>query len=190
LTDPAPAAAALTAPLASLSPSLAAAVAADVVALAGAVGETVGRAGGRGGASVRAKLELVTVRSCPRFHADAVGCRALVTYCGEGTLYAPSAAVARNDPRDVARRTLWEALRGERAPPTPAIAGVDPAAVVQVAPFDVLLLRGGGHPDARGGPAGDDGAVHASPHADEGTPRLLLTVDDVAVKACGEGCGC
>ena len=112
---------------------------------------------------------------------DAVGCRALVCYCGEGTLYCPAHAVTRSSTAPAA--ALLSSLLARA--PAPIIESVDPAAVIQARPFDVLLLKGSAHLHARG----VDGAVHASPHADEGAPRLLLTVDDVAVCG-GKGCGC
>ena len=170
----------MIAPLAAVSPSLAAAIAADVVALAAAVSATLPSPP----FSLRAKLELVTTQACPRFHADSVGCRALITYCGVGggTLYAPSCAVCRSRAPVGALGALAAAL----SPPAPIVQSVDPAAIVQAAPWDILLLKGSAHPDAKG----VDGAVHASPPADTSAPRLLLTVDDVSPEACGPGCGC
>lgn len=38
-------------------------------------------------AHVRAKLEVVETQSCPRWHADHVGVRLLVTYVGPGTCF-------------------------------------------------------------------------------------------------------
>ena len=169
VADPAHAAADLTAPLAAISPALAAAVSATLPSPP---------------VTLRAKLELVTTQACPRFHADSVGCRALITYCGAGggTLYDPSCAVCRSRAPVGALGALAAAL----SPPAPIVQSVDPTAIVQAAPWDILLLKGSAHPDAKG----VDGAVHASPPADPAAPQLLLTVDDVSPKACGSGCGC
>jgi hypothetical protein len=151
-----------------------------VAALAAAVAATLPTPA----TTLRAKLEIVTTQSCPRFHADSVGCRALVTYAGGGTLYAPSCAVCRSRAPVGALGALAAAL----APPAPVVQSVDTSQVVHTRPWDMLLLKGSAHPDA----GGVDGAVHASPPADPATPRLLLTVDDVPVVAggCGTGCAC
>jgi hypothetical protein len=113
---------------------------------------------------LRAKLELIAATTCPNWHADTVGARALVTYAGPGTLLVPNSAARRK----------W-ALDG-----TAAVAGVDEAQAVQAAPFDALYLKGGAAAGMHG-----MGAVHKSPAgASVGEPRLLLTVDDVPLCAC------
>lgn len=43
---------------------------------------------------LRAKLEIITRQSCPRWHADTVSIRCLCTYEGAGTLYVPNRWVA------------------------------------------------------------------------------------------------
>ena len=171
LADPAPAALLLTAGLAT-QPALRKAVLADVGLLAAAVAATLGSSSAPAPTALRAKLELITNTPCPKFHTDAVGCRALVTYCGEGTLFCDSRGVTR------APSPLG---------PTPAIAFIDPAHVSQVAAGDVLLLKGAAHADA----LSTDGAAHRSPPATPGAgARLVLTLDDVApvAPACADGC--
>jgi hypothetical protein len=44
--------------------------------------------------ALRARLEVITKQSCPRWHADSVGARCLVTYTGPGTLFVPNRCVA------------------------------------------------------------------------------------------------
>lgn len=126
---------------------------------------------------VRAKLEVLGGTPCPRWHADHVGVRLLVTYAGPGTWYVEN--------RHVQRRWLW---RGEGGV---AVGPVDEAAGVQAGACDLLLLKGHGWPGNYG-----LGAVHKSPDVGPGGrdgPRLLLTVDDVLPAAGREeedACGC
>ncbi len=106
-------------------------------------------------------LESPDDATCPRFHVDRVGIRMLVTYVGPGTEWLLHAHVDR--------RWLGEAGHGR----PDEINGVmrKGAEVQQVAPFDVILLKGEAWPGAEG-----FGAVHRSPDP-FGQPRVLLRVD-------------
>ncbi|GBF95593.1 hypothetical protein Rsub_08574 [Raphidocelis subcapitata] len=143
----------LVAPIAC--PELAAAVRADALSIAAAVYDALG-----GERPLRGKLELIRGQSCPRWHADSLSLRALVTYEGPGTWFLTSNRFARR---------AWS-LDG-----AVAVAGADEAGALQAEPCDVLYLKGNGFPGLWG-----MGAVHRSPEgASAAAPRLLLTVDDV-----------
>lgn len=108
---------------------------------------------------LRAKLEVISQQSCPRWHADTVGIRCLCTYEGPGTMFAPNRRVRRH----------WAPDGGV------AVLSVDESEAEQVDPWDLLYLKGNAFPGLFG-----MGAVHKSPEgASTEMPRLLLTVDDV-----------
>lgn len=106
-------------------------------------------------------LESPDEATCPRFHVDLVGIRMLVTYVGPGTEWLPH--------EHVDRRWLGDAGHGRRDEQTGLM--LPGARVQQVAPFDVVLLKGEAWPGAAG-----FGAVHRSPDP-AGQPRVLLRVD-------------
>ncbi|GLC36319.1 hypothetical protein PLESTB_000774400 [Pleodorina starrii] len=141
---------------------------------------------------VSAKLEVLGGTPCPRFHADHVGVRLLVSYYGQGTVYVEN--------RHARRMWLWGGDGGV------AVAAADAAAARQAGPGDLLFLKGHAAPGNYG-----MGAVHRSPDLNldpdpdigeslQPPPlRLLLTIDDVvgwaeaaaaAAGAGGQGCGC
>eukprot|EP00198_Chlamydomonas_reinhardtii_P004876 XP_001694212.1 predicted protein [Chlamydomonas reinhardtii] len=94
---------------------------------------------------VSARLEVLAGTPCPRWHADHVGVRCLVTYLGPGT------QVVEN--RHVKRRWLWGGEGGV------AVAGVAAAAPHTCAgEGDLLFLKGHAAPGNYG-----MGAVHRSP---------------------------
>ncbi|KAG2422989.1 hypothetical protein HXX76_015660 [Chlamydomonas incerta] len=94
---------------------------------------------------VSAKLEVLAGTPCPRWHADHVGVRCLVTYLGPGT------EVVEN--RHVKRRWLWDGEGGV------AVGAVEPAAPYTAAgEADLLFLKGHAAPGNYG-----MGAVHRSP---------------------------
>ncbi|KAG2426725.1 hypothetical protein HYH02_014765 [Chlamydomonas schloesseri] len=95
---------------------------------------------------VSARLEVLGGTPCPRWHADHVGVRCLVTYCGPGT------EVVEN--RHVQRRWLWGGEGGV------AVGGVaaDAADIVRAGEADLLFLKGHAAPGNYG-----MGAVHRSP---------------------------
>jgi hypothetical protein len=160
-------------------PELAEAIAADADELARMVARTTtsgeGDAASTAAGSVSARLEALSWQPCPRWHADTVGARGLVTYAGSGggTQYLANARVSR----------------GWAADGVPFVAGVRPPRQPDEAPFeaaglgDILLLKGHACPGMMG-----MGAVHRSPpmeegeeegeEHEEGAPRLVLTVDD------------
>ncbi|GFR51575.1 hypothetical protein Agub_g13908, partial [Astrephomene gubernaculifera] len=125
--------------------------------------------------AVRAKLEVLGGTPCPRFHADHVGVRLLVTYCGPGTVFVEN--------RHVRRRWLWGGAGGV------AVEAVDPAAASrgggaagsaarQAAPGDLLFLKGNAAPGNYG-----MGAVHRSPDmasmlAVDSDPDLGASLED------------
>jgi len=63
-------------------PALQRAIYDDVCSVSRTLSAALPRLRGRG---LRAKLEVITRQSCPRFHADSVGVRCLCTYEGPGT---------------------------------------------------------------------------------------------------------
>ncbi|KAG2489157.1 hypothetical protein HYH03_012383 [Edaphochlamys debaryana] len=181
----------------------------DITDLVGAYGQITGLP------SASAKLQVLGDTPCPRFHADHVRLRALVSYAGPGTLVV--------DNRHVKRRWLWGGSGGV------AVAEVAESAAQQAGEGDVVWLKGHGAAGNYG-----MGAVHRSPWLGQGAEggaegacgvgaevevgagregggrgraatagatavasapplRLLLTVDDVvgwAEEEGGEGCGC
>jgi hypothetical protein len=132
---------------------------------------TVGNGSAASASSVSARLEALSWQPCPKWHADTVGARGLVTYAGSGggTQFLPNARVSR----------------GWASDGVPFVAGVRPPRQPDEAPFeaaglgDILLLKGHACPGMMG-----MGAVHRSPpmeegeEEEEGAPRLVLTVDD------------
>ena len=105
------------------------------------------------------KILLGFVRNdmCRRFHTDVNTQRLLCTYSGEGTLWAPHAAL---NEEALERGTNEEML-------------LAPEAVQQAAEGEVLILKGALHPHS------DLGAVYhkSPPLKTEGEKRLLLRVD-------------
>ena len=119
-----------------------------------------------GSESCRIKLDLVKRQACRRFHYDYLTLRMLCTYAGAGTLW-----VAREDVHlpalDEAAGDL-DAQNGRIVP--------NPARIQSCAVGDVLWLKGALHPACDG-----VGAVHRSPFASPGSPRLVLTIDSQLV---------
>lgn len=142
-------------------PALQRAIYDDVCSVSRTLSAALPRLRGRG---LRAKLEVITRQSCPRFHADSVGVRCLCTYEGPGTWVVANRFVKRK----------WS-LDG-----TVAVVAVDEAAAEQVQAWDLLYLKGNAFPGLYG-----MGAVHKSPEgASEASPRLLLTIDDTPSCSC------
>ncbi|MEW5302082.1 MAG: hypothetical protein WDW36_004892 [Sanguina aurantia] len=111
--------------------------------------------------SVGIKLQVVSQTSCPKYHADHVGVRALVTYCGPGTWFITNRYATRE----------WHWFDADVS-----VSRVDPSKAVQAAAGDVLFLKGHTYD---GGANFGMGAVHRSPDIEEdGSPRLLLVVED------------
>ncbi|MYD97774.1 MAG: DUF1826 domain-containing protein [Gammaproteobacteria bacterium] len=105
---------------------------------------------------VGVRLETLSAPMCPRFHADHVPCRMLITLSGVGTEWIPNSDVD------------WAVFadRGTTAPPIQANR--------QIQRFTTghwSLLKGGAWND------GFDGVVHRSPHGVG--ERLLLSLDPV-----------
>ena len=104
-----------------------------------------------GYSDVKVKLEIVRGTRCPRFHVDYVPLRAICTFAGPGTVYAPA-----------------EACR------------IDGDSVIQVAESAAevactghwVFLKGNQWPGVKG-----LGAVHRSPHVSPDDLRLVVTVD-------------
>jgi len=80
-------------------PELADAIVSDCELLAGMVSRaTAGGSGGGGhsdGQAISARLEALDTQPCPKWHADTVGARALVTFAGKATEYLPNECVRR-----------------------------------------------------------------------------------------------
>ena len=95
---------------------------------------------------LRAKLEVVPAQSCPRWHADSVGARALVTYDGRGTLFAANRFAKR---RWVAVGGGGSGEDGEEGGEgggggpalVAAVAGVDEAGAREAGAGDILVLK-------------------------------------------------
>lgn len=106
----------------------------------------------------RIGIRVTTLRGpmCPRFHADQVPCRMLITACGPGTEWIAS--------DDVNRALLAD--RDTDAPPTR-----DGKDIKHLAAGNWSLLKGGTW-DGRFG-----GVVHRSPHG--ANERLLLSLDPI-----------
>jgi len=144
----------LDAPPAALSMSIDAdrlgALSEEITLASGMLSELVG--------CERVGIRVTTLRGpmCPRFHADQVPCRMLVTIRGPGTEWIPS--------DDVNRALL--ASRDTDAPPIR-----DGGDIKHLATGNWSLLKGGAW-DGRFG-----GVVHRSPHG--AGERLLLSLDPV-----------
>ena len=106
-------------------------------------------------------LESPDEATCPRFHVDRLGVRMLVTYLGSGTEWLSHEHVDRR----------WLGSPGHGRPDDQNGLMLPGAVVQQVAPFDVVLLKGEAWPGAEG-----FGAVHRSPDP-AGQRRVLLRVD-------------
>ena len=162
---------------------------------------------GKGASAVSARLEALASQPCPRWHADTVSARALVTYAGPGTQYLPNARVRRGWDRTGAPVVAGVRLDGDGGGGGGGGGGA--FAFEEAAPWDVLLLKGHAFPGMMG-----MGAVHRSPpmHAEDddegclvgdgeeeqeaaaaaaagvrrggGAVRLVLTVDDAVVPPC------
>ncbi|EFJ44539.1 hypothetical protein VOLCADRAFT_95268 [Volvox carteri f. nagariensis] len=139
-------------------------------------------AGGRY-SRVSAKLEVLGSTPCPRFHADHVGIRLLVTYYGPGTVYVENRASLGAFPWGessgmVGRGTCAAAGYGA------AVEAPDDGMTTYTYPYSSCWGRGPAnktHDDERLGRLGKHGISQPL--------RLLLTVDDV-VGHTGSGCGC
>lgn len=100
---------------------------------------------------------------CRKFHVDFVRYRMITTYTGPGTEWVPAAAVARDalaHPADCPCDANRDIVR-------------DPSAVRHAVAGDVVVMKGGLHPDGRG-------AVHRSPPiAGTGRVRVVLIASTV-----------
>ncbi len=113
-------------------------------------------------AELRAKLEVITRQSCPRWHADTLGVRALVTYQGPGTLFVRNrcAWMGAHPARCIQRRALRISWASDmqyyhHLPPrrhvrrkwgldgSVSVVSVDEAAAEQAQPWDILFLKVG-----------------------------------------------
>ena len=105
---------------------------------------------------VGVRLETLNAPMCPRFHADHIPCRLLITLSGAGTEWIPNSDVD------------WAVFAdlGTAAPPVKA-----DRQIRQLATGHWSLLKGGAWAD------GFNGVVHRSPHGDG--DRLLLSLDPV-----------
>lgn len=152
------------------------------------------RGGGAGGGEVdlvNVKLEAVENVRCPKWHADSVGLRLLITYVGQGTFFVENRHVKRS----------WDSIQGSHGDREPnffsSVVSVDDSHASQAGTGDVLLLKGHKwqapaipHLEELSlidrltlatlqGSFSGLGAVHKSPESDESERRLLLTIDDV-----------
>ena len=108
------------------------------------------------------RLTALEKAMCPRFHVDAVPCRLVTTYCGQGTQWLHHASVDRS-----------KLGRGSRGLPDSESGVYGQASDIQNAQSgDVALLKG----EAWVGNEGV-GLVHRSPAISHGEKRLLLTLD-------------
>jgi len=99
---------------------------------------------------------------CPRFHVDRVPVRMIATFCGPGTEWLPNDAVDRSQlgaPRP-AHGVRPDAPTARPITPNTLRAG------------DVALMKGENWEGNEG-----NGLVHRSPSVQDGTPRLIVTVD-------------
>ena len=105
---------------------------------------------------VGVRLETLSAPMCPRFHADHIPCRLLITLSGAGTEWIPNSDVD------------WDVFAdlGTAAPPVKADRHIR-----QMATGQWSLLKGGAWTD------GFNGVVHRSPHGVG--DRLLLSLDPV-----------
>jgi hypothetical protein len=107
--------------------------------------------------AVRARLEALTERGCPVFHADHVGLRLLVAYAGPGTEWVPEGGVNR------------AALgSGDNRAIVP-----DPRVIRRLPTFAAGIFKGEAFPGNRG-----RGIVHRSAPASRARPRLLFCLDE------------
>ena len=104
-----------------------------------------------GCSDVEVKLEIVRGTRCTRFHVDYVPLRAICTFAGPGTVYAPAGACTR----------VGDSV----------IQVVESAAEVACT-GDWVFLKGHQWPGAKG-----LGAVHRSPHVSPDDLRLVVTID-------------
>lgn len=99
---------------------------------------------------------------CPRFHVDRVPCRLLTSYGGPGTQWLLEEALTKP----------WRDLNELAAVDDPvAITELD-AATASLNTADVGLFKGETWPENS-----DNGIVHRSPPIDQGSRRLVLTLD-------------
>jgi len=111
-----------------------------------------------GAPRVRVSVGAVRTDQCRKFHVDFVRYRLLTTYVGPGTEWVPEEAVRRealDHPPDCPCDANKEIVR-------------DPSAIRHAVPGEVLVMKGGRHPDRRG-------AVHRSPPI-EGTGRVRVVL--------------
>ena len=105
---------------------------------------------------VGVRLETLNAPMCPRFHADHVTCRMLITLSGVGTEWIPNSDVD------------WAVFADRETAAPPVLADRQ---IQQLATGHWSLLKGGAWNDWF------DGVVHRSPHGVGG--RLLLSLDPV-----------
>ncbi len=102
--------------------------------------------------TVGLRLVQLTSAMCPRFHVDRMELRLVLTYRGPGTEFVEQAALEPHRAR--------------------ANDEIEAGAVQRAGTGDVVLLKGEVWPLNAG-----RGAVHRSPAATPGSPRLVLTLD-------------
>ena len=105
---------------------------------------------------VGVRLETLRAPMCPRFHADQIPCRLLITLSGAGTEWIPNSDVDWAVFAD--RKTMAPPIQADRQ-------------IQQLATGHWSLLKGGAWNDRF------CGVVHRSPHGDG--ERLLLSLDPV-----------
>lgn len=111
---------------------------------------------------VGVRLARLEAAMCPRFHTDTVTVRLVSTIMGNGTEYLAE--------EDVDRRWLGHAAQGK----TDELSGLlrAGARIQRAETGDVVLLKGEAwRNNAR------RGAVHRSPQASPGPPRLVMTLE-------------
>jgi hypothetical protein len=111
---------------------------------------------------VAVRLARVEHAMCPRLHVDLVSLRLVSTYVGPGTQFVCSS--------DVDRRFLGHAANGERDERSGVLRSS--ALISAASAGDIVLLKGERWPGNEG-----RGAVHRSPEASAGRPRLVVTMD-------------
>ncbi|BBI54157.1 hypothetical protein HORIV_65780 [Vreelandella olivaria] len=108
--------------------------------------------------TVGIRLRLLNSAMCPRFHCDNLPVRMVTTYFGPGSEWLPEYAINR------------EGL-GAPHPDRPDIA-TDTSAIQRLAPGDIALIKGSGWVGCE-----ERGLVHRSPALENGSKRLLMSID-------------
>ncbi|QNU65087.1 DUF1826 domain-containing protein [Halomonas titanicae] len=108
--------------------------------------------------TVGIRLRLLTSAMCPRFHCDNLPVRMVITYFGPGSEWLPEHAINRE---------------GLGAPhPERSDIATDTSAIQRLSPGDIALIKGSGWVGCE-----ERGLVHRSPALENGSKRLLMTIE-------------